>query len=286
MDTTAGADTIAPAAPASVWAAAVSTTACSLSWSASVTNEEVGGSLTDLAGYRIYRALTPNPGNWGSPIGSAVAGVTGYADSPVHGLRYYRVTAYDNHSPWENESWYSDSTVSVLVNAAPRADAGNDTFMRPTSFPLMATASGDSDGDPLSYAWTQLAGTDSAGLMNFTTPTAIAISGIRPGTYVFQVTVSDSWSSAADSITVTVVDSATPAIFDTSVIIAGDTAWTTNAPVTLALAGDTQAYQMRIGNDSAFTGSSWETYAATKSWNLGDTNGLRAVYVQFRNWWG
>ncbi len=285
VDTAPYADTIAPAAPANVWADTAGGI-ITLRWSAASTNEEIGGALTDLAGYRIYRSALANPSNWGIPVGSTAAGDTDFTDSIAHGRYYYRVTAYDNHSPWENESWYSLTAVALL-NDAPTANAGSDTIAGLTAFVLNGSASTDTNGDTLAYAWTQLSGPDSAGIAGFAAAVATVISGVIPGTYVFQLTVTDSLgASAIDTVSVIAMDSAPPACGSTAVVINGDTPVTTSAAVTLTISSDTLAYQMRIGSDSAFTGSSWETYTTSKAWPLGDTNGVREVWVQFRNYFG
>ncbi|HNW93730.1 MAG TPA: NosD domain-containing protein, partial [bacterium] len=108
-DTTVGADTIAPQAPATVTAVFVGDTGYTITWSASSTNEEIGGAVADIAGYRVYRSATADTSYW-QWVGNA-AGTT-FTDSNISGNYRYRVTAYDNHSPWPNESYYSDSIAS------------------------------------------------------------------------------------------------------------------------------------------------------------------------------
>lgn len=68
--------------------------------------------------------------------------------------------------------------------------------------------------------------------------------------------------------------------------------YTTSSNVTLTLyATDTRGTtpgvaNMIIANDSSFTGSSWESYTTSKSWNLIDTEGLKTVYVKYRDFDG
>jgi outer membrane protein assembly factor BamB len=64
----------------------------------------------------------------------------------------------------------------------------------------------------------------------------------------------------------------------------GDTC-TASAEVTLTLDnnGDTNIVEMRISEDSQFSGVSWETFSATKSFTLSEGFGTKAVYAQFRN---
>ncbi|HNW94418.1 MAG TPA: right-handed parallel beta-helix repeat-containing protein, partial [bacterium] len=87
-----------------------SDTGYTVSWSASSTNEEIGGGApADLAGYRVYRSLTADTPYW-QWVGNAAG--TSFTDSNLSGNYRYRVTAYDNHSPWPNESYYSDSVAA------------------------------------------------------------------------------------------------------------------------------------------------------------------------------
>jgi|GEM_PF-2755219 len=48
-------------------------------------------------------------------------------------------------------------------------------------------------------------------------------------------------------------------------------------------AEDVLAIEMMIANDAGFSGASWESYATTKSWALAGGDGIRAVYVKFRD---
>lgn len=41
--------------------------------------------------------------------------------------------------------------------------------------------------------------------------------------------------------------------------------------------------EMRISNHADTSGSSWEPYATTNAWNLGQSDGLAAVFVQYRD---
>gem|GEM_PF-5661398 len=70
-----------------------------------------------------------------------------------------------------------------------------------------------------------------------------------------------------------------------SIVINGGGVSTHTAYVTLTLsASDPQSgvSQMRFSNDGT-NWSDWETYASTKQWTLTPGNGVRTVYVQYRN---
>ena len=69
---------------------------------------------------------------------------------------------------------------------------------------------------------------------------------------------------------------------NTSIVIAGGAANSLVRAVTLTLAA-TGATQMAVSNAVDFAGVSWETYAASKSWTLTEGDGVKTVYVKFRD---
>jgi parallel beta-helix repeat protein len=130
VDTAPLADTVAPKAPDTVTATAVDSTRIRIDWTAVVSSEEVETTV-GLSGYRVYRSATPDTGLWilRSDVGPATATFT---DSQIaNGATwYYRVTAFDNHTPNENQSFFSDSVPFattfglVLQQATPATTAG------------------------------------------------------------------------------------------------------------------------------------------------------------------
>ncbi|HNW94302.1 MAG TPA: right-handed parallel beta-helix repeat-containing protein, partial [bacterium] len=117
VDTAALADSIAPAAPAAVTMTS-GTTSVTVTWTASAGSEEIGGGAPgDLAGYRVYRSATLDTTYW-QWAGNA-AGTTFIDSGMGAGNWYYRVTAYDNHAPWPNESFYSDSRQAGVLDVTP-----------------------------------------------------------------------------------------------------------------------------------------------------------------------
>jgi parallel beta-helix repeat protein len=118
VDTTAGADTVAPAAPDTATAEALDDTSIMISWSESTTNEEPSALAANVNGYRIYRAMSADTSIWtlwrdyGTAVRSFVD--SGLSQSETY---YYRVTAYDNmgNAIFVNESFYSDSTAAAMV---------------------------------------------------------------------------------------------------------------------------------------------------------------------------
>lgn len=99
------------------------------------------------------------------------------------------------------------------TNEPPVADAGPDQTVGAGAgcvahVELDATGSFDPDGDPLTYQWTS-----DVGLFSGATPSV----DLGPGTYDFNLTVSDSLAaSGSDSVQVTVLDVAPPEILNAS----------------------------------------------------------------------
>ncbi|MCX7004207.1 MAG: hypothetical protein NTV22_13180 [bacterium] len=48
-------------------------------------------------------------------------------------------------------------------------------------------------------------------------------------------------------------------------------------------AEDVLAMQMMLANDAGFGGGAWESYATSKAWTLAAGDGIRTVYVKFRD---
>lgn len=218
VDTAPGADTIAPAAPVAVSITETSgvDNSCTIVWSAATTNEEVGGALTDLGGYRVYRSTSSGTANWGSPFAATAPGDTDFLDSGlVNGITYYyRVTAQDNHAPWENESWYSDSVVDcVFTNVPPVAVTGADTEAPDTATILLdGSASYDSNaGTTLTYLWT--ADDDSVAIANPTDSVTTA-TFTKAGNFTITLQVNDGTDTGApDTFSVNVYSTTLPGDF-------------------------------------------------------------------------
>ncbi len=90
-----------------------------LTWDGPTSNAVSTISLTDLAGYRVYRSTTSGQYNSGDRVADIPANSTGggsetfQIDNLASGAHYFVVTAYDNAVP-ANESVFS-SEVSKLI---------------------------------------------------------------------------------------------------------------------------------------------------------------------------
>jgi gliding motility-associated-like protein len=118
------------------------------------------------------------------------------------GTYRFRLTATDD----DGASTFDE--VQVTVNAAatnqpPGADAGSDVTTKLTAIDL--TGSGvDADGSIVSYLWTKVGG-PTVVMTNANTPT-VSLSGMTPGIYQFQLTVTDDdGDTGSDLVTVNIL---------------------------------------------------------------------------------
>ena len=86
------------------------------------------------------------------------------------------------------------------TNSAPIADAGVDQVTETGTFTLDASGSTDPDGDPLSFAWTQLHGPSAQIETDSAQQTQVVLS--QEGTYRFSLLVSDGTQDAQDAVTI------------------------------------------------------------------------------------
>jgi hypothetical protein len=93
----------------------------------------------------------------------------------------------------------------AVVNAAPVARAGNDiSFVLPATLTLSGTESTDADGMIAVYRWRKVNGPATCSFSDSTAATTI-VSNLSPGTYQFELQVTDNGgATATDNITATV----------------------------------------------------------------------------------
>jgi len=109
--------------------------------------------------------------------------------------------------------------------------------------------------------------------------TSTWVNGSKEITGIFK----DSAGQTSAVSTAIVLDSIAPS--NTSLLINSGAGTTTVAAVSLALnATDVNPMEMIVANKSDFSDGSWETFNASKAWNLPDNGpGLYSVYARFRD---
>jgi hypothetical protein len=104
------------------------------------------------------------------------------------GSYIFRLTVTDNASYTDTDD--VSVTVAPAAFAAPVANAGADkSITLPTNTLTLVGTATDADGTVVAYAWTKLSG-GAATLTNANT-SAVALSGLTAGPYVFRLTVRD-----------------------------------------------------------------------------------------------
>ena len=162
-----------------------------------------GSSSTDADG-------TITAYSWTQVSGPNTAGATGASTATISltglivGDYVYQLQVTDNSGA--KAIAQVKVTVVAAANVLPIANAGVDqTITAPAStVSLDGSASHDPDGTIKSYSWVLISGNGSVTINNGNTVNPSA-SGLIPGTYVFQLTVTDnSGATAKDQVTVTV----------------------------------------------------------------------------------
>lgn len=211
VDTSAGTDTVAPRAPDTVAATAVDATNITVTWSAVTSSEETETTL-GLAGYRVYRSPTRDTTFW-QLRGTTTA--TSYTDSGLTAGQgfYYRVTSIDDHTPFENQSFFSDSigldTTTSSSNSAPYISPVVPAQTRtedtsPWTISLSSFAN-DTDGadSPILFWSVTGGGTNFIVSMDDSRSLRIAPIADRNGTETVTLRLSDNRETASQSLGIT-----------------------------------------------------------------------------------
>jgi hypothetical protein len=210
-------------------------------------------------------------------------------------------TAYATSAPWMVASGDGLKTVYAQY----RDNAGNDSVSYSDTILLDQTAptgtvvinSGDAFTATASVTLTLSASDAGIGVsqmrfsndgVTFTSWEAYAVTRVWTlspieGVKTVYVQYRDVLNNASGSFTDTItLDTTSPA---GTILINSGAVYTTTTAVTLALtASDVGSglAQMRFSNDNAVW-TAWETYAAFRTWTLSNGDGLKTVYVQFRD---
>ncbi|MBI4180207.1 VCBS repeat-containing protein, partial [bacterium] len=120
VDTAAGADTTAPAAPGGVTLNAATPGQITVSWTNPTTNEETNGGAVGFAGVKIYRLRnTPDTTHWANVLAFTTSGAswvdTGANDGAAY---YYRLSSFDGSS-FVNQSWFTDTVFATSIANSP-----------------------------------------------------------------------------------------------------------------------------------------------------------------------
>lgn len=68
-----------------------------------------------------------------------------------------------------------------------------------------------------------------------------------------------------------------------SIVINNGATYTNSRVVYLILSAEATGGHMKISNQADLAGANWETYVTSKKWTLPNDDGLKTVYVKFRN---
>jgi gliding motility-associated-like protein len=125
----------------------------------------------------------------GPPVDQLGLNITGLAV----GNYTFRCTVTDN----KDATAFSDVDVKVLqANQAPSVDAGaSQSITLPTNTATLTAAATDPDGTIQTYAWTKVSGPTAT--LGATNATALSLSNLLQGTYVFGITVTDNSNATA-----------------------------------------------------------------------------------------
>jgi hypothetical protein len=145
---------------------------------------QINGNQTYVAAYYSsagYYSVTGNFFNTAT-VNNPLTGLADGTDGSNGVYIYSAAAAYPNNSYQKGNYW-----VDVIVGSStPTANAGtNQTITLPTS---SVTLTGSASTGATSYAWTQIAGPNSAAIA---TPAAVStsVSGMIQGTYTFQLSI-------------------------------------------------------------------------------------------------
>jgi len=310
-------DKTAPTDPGTPTANATSpTNQTSVTWSWSAATDAVSGVYKYL--YKLTRTIGATVNYWTGSVwtntetwvdhlnlGDLSESFTGLVDTTY---RFF-VKAQDYAG---NESSTVFSTELLVDTANPTIvnnQSGDDTW-RNTNSGTYDVDFADTGGSQLSYFQTRVTTATGGGgslIQDWTT----VVSGINSNSYTANWALAASTFSAMQEgtnyVSVRVFDNATNSasandVFyvkkdtispvgeaiggDTGIQIKGGAAETPITSVILTLnASDATSgvYQMMISNDGVFDTETWESYSTTKAWVLTAVDGVKTVYVKFRD---
>ena len=155
-----------------------------------------------------YTEVTNGQLNWTGPDATArTIEIPVLADALTEGTEDFQITLFNPNGATLGVQSQTTINIADVINSPPVANAGVDRSVDQGSVVnLSAFGSSDPDGDPLSYAWTQIVG-QNVSLMNANQTVASFTAPLVQGNVVliFQVEVTDTAAnSSTDTISITV----------------------------------------------------------------------------------
>jgi hypothetical protein len=146
-----------------------------------------------IMSYQWTKVSGPAPGiiqNSSYPV----TGITGL----VAGEYVFQLQVTDNLGASSFDEVHVTVDALLRANKLPVAKAGRDTtvFYPNNNFMLSAKGSSDPDGSIKSYKWQQISGPAAAQIVNATAASS-AVNNLQPGTYIFQLAVTDNYGATA-----------------------------------------------------------------------------------------
>jgi len=204
-----------------------------------------GSASADPEGVALTYTWTQTAGTSVTLTGATTASPTFTAPATSGTLTFQLIV---NDGTEDSTADTVDITVSVPTNQPPVADAGPDQNVNGgASVTLDGSGSSDADGDPLTYAWTQTAGT-SVTLTGATTASPTFTAPNTSGTLTFQLIVNDGTvDSTPDTVDISVT--ANPVLFIANFSGNNVTSYANPASVNGNIAPDTnlQGLQTQLG---------------------------------------
>jgi len=220
-----------------------------------------------------------------------LAGITDSTDFPA------TPGAYDASLNGGIDGWIARIEISS-ANGSPIANAGTDfSMVRNQSAMLDGSGSGDPDGDPLLYLWTQVSGPPTP-IANPMTAVA-SLTPLALGSYEFRLNVSDGVNFSTDNVVITVLNAPPVAIVNpdyatvrnTTALLVGNLSydpsgdplvyqWTqVSGPESITLSPDNAPWAWfvptRVGM-FVFQLTVWDNYSAASNDSINVTVGNRA----------
>ena len=256
-----------------------------LTWNPPTTNTD-GTPLTDLAAYKVYYGTASGSYTTTVDVGNVTSyTVTGLNNNATY---YFATTAYDTSG---NESGYSNEvskTISGTSDTTPPVLSGVTTSNITSTSAAITWTTDEASTSQAEYGTTTSYGSSTTIDSTMVTSHSVTINGLSAWTtYHFRVKSQDAAGNLATSSDYTFTTIAPP---DTTaptgtISINSGASSTTSTSVTLTLScsdAGSGCSQMRLSNNGT-TWNAWESYATSKAWTLSTTDGVKTVYIQYRD---